>query len=137
MAFGGGALLAALTIDLVAPSLGSGHFPQLSLGMFIGGAMFMLLNEAVNDYGGFLRKVSTTVYHLRAEKHSEYKRILVDVGRIDLFQVLFEREYKALVSYIRTRHCPGGRPYTGGAIRGRRSIYCPAARFSCSIRPTG
>ena len=85
MAFGGGALLAALTIDLVAPSLATGHFPHLSIGMFLGGGMFMLLNDAVNDYGGFLRKVSTTVYHLRRGNHSQYKRILVDVGRIDLF----------------------------------------------------
>jgi zinc transporter ZupT len=39
MAFGGGALLAALTIDLVASSVAKGHFPALAAGC-IGGASF-------------------------------------------------------------------------------------------------
>lgn len=30
--------------------------------------MFAVLNEIINDYGGFLRKVSTTIYRLRRQE---------------------------------------------------------------------
>ena len=61
MAFGGGALLAALTIDLVAPVLQLGHYGALFTGFISGGLLFIGLNHMVNDYGGFRRKISTTV----------------------------------------------------------------------------
>lgn len=61
MAFGGGALLAALTIDLVASAVSKGHFYPLAAGAVIGGLLFLMLNQIVNDYGGFLRKASTTI----------------------------------------------------------------------------
>ncbi|MBV2092787.1 MAG: Crp/Fnr family transcriptional regulator, partial [Candidatus Thiodiazotropha sp. (ex Ctena orbiculata)] len=63
MAFGGGALLAALTIDLVASAVEEGHFYALAAGAMVGGLLFIGLNQLVNDYGGFLRKASTTIYH--------------------------------------------------------------------------
>jgi len=59
MAFGGGALLAALTIDLVASALARGQFTLLAAGSIVGGLLFIGLNEVVNDYGGFLRKAFT------------------------------------------------------------------------------
>ena len=65
MAFGGGALLAALTLDLVGPAVARGDLVSLAIGVIAGGVMFVVLNSIINDYGGFLRKVSTTVYYLR------------------------------------------------------------------------
>ena len=41
MAFGSGALLAALTIDLVASALERGHFNALALGAVGGGLLFV------------------------------------------------------------------------------------------------
>ncbi len=83
MAFGGGALLAALTIDLVGSALAKGHFYPLAFGCIIGGLLFIGLNQVINDYGGFLRKASTTSYHLRRQEHRRLKKILSSVGRID------------------------------------------------------
>ena len=40
MAFGGGALLAALSIDLVSPALEAGHFRPLAVGCILGGLAF-------------------------------------------------------------------------------------------------
>ena len=54
MAFGGGALLAALTIDLVASAVQEGHFHALAIGAILGGLSFIGLNQVINDYGGFL-----------------------------------------------------------------------------------
>jgi len=49
IAFGGGALLAALTLDLVASTVSHGHFYPLAVGCIIGGLQFIVLNEMVND----------------------------------------------------------------------------------------
>ena len=72
MAFGGGALLAALTIDLVGAALSRGHFYPLAGGCIVGGLLFMALNQVVNNYGGFLRKSSTTVWYFRRQAGSTH-----------------------------------------------------------------
>jgi CRP-like cAMP-binding protein len=102
MAFGGGALLAALTIDLVGSALARGHFHFLALGCILGGLLFVALNEIVNDYGGFLRKVSTTVYHLRRKEHRRFKRVFSELGRLDIFKEISSSEFKGLATYIRS-----------------------------------
>jgi CRP-like cAMP-binding protein len=101
MAFGGGALLAALTIDLVGSALRSGHFDALAIGAVLGGLLFAALNQVVNDFGGFLRKASTTVYHLRRAEYQRIRRITGQIGRVDLFRELSRRDYKALAPSVR------------------------------------
>jgi len=110
MAFGGGALLAALTIDLVASSLESGHFNALAFGAVVGGLLFIGLNQVVNDYGGFVRKVSTTVYHLRRKQHQRIRRIAAQMKRVDLFHDLDTQDFKAIASSIRTERYRAGTP---------------------------
>ena len=73
---GGGALLAALTIDLVATALARGHFTPLAAGSIVGGLLFIGLNEVVNDYGGFLRKASTTITYLKDRELKARRREL-------------------------------------------------------------
>lgn len=108
MAFGGGALLAALTIDLVGSALEKGHFNALALGAVGGGLLFVLLNQVVNDAGGFLRKTSTTFYHLRRQEHRRIKRIITQVARSDLFTGLSESDYKALAASFASVDFPKG-----------------------------
>lgn len=96
MAFGDGALLAALTIDLVASTLAKGYFTPLAIGCIIGGVLFVLLNEVVNDYGGFVRKASTTFFHLNRPNMSRSLRIFSSIHRTDVLQGLPNRDYHAL-----------------------------------------
>ena len=103
MAFGGGALLAALTIDLVASTLEEGHFYALALGCIGGGLLFIGLNEIINDFGGFLRKASTKVYHIRKKQHQQFKRILAAVDRLTVFDALSDRDLRALAASIDSR----------------------------------
>ncbi len=100
MAFGGGALLAALTIDLVASAVEKGHFHALAIGAIIGGLMFVGLNRIVNDYGGFLRKVSTTVYYLRRKQYEWLQHIAKHLQRVDLFKVLKNADLRMLAASI-------------------------------------
>ena len=102
MAFGGGALLAALTIDLVGRAVAEGHFYELAAGCILGGLLFISLNQVINDYGGFLRKASTTIYHLRRQEHRRVKYILSSLGRIGIFEDLTPNEFKVLAHSIRT-----------------------------------
>ncbi|KPJ90482.1 MAG: hypothetical protein AMJ53_13450 [Gammaproteobacteria bacterium SG8_11] len=111
VAFGGGALLAALTIDMVAPAFGRGHYYLVAAGCILGGLLFIALNEIVNNYGGFLRKVSTTVYHLRRQEHRRFKHILSHLGRIDIFKALATEEFKAMADLMISREYPRGMPF--------------------------
>lgn len=84
MSFGGGALLAALTIDLAGPALAKGHFYWLAAGCIIGGLLFVVLDQIVNRHGGFLRKVSTTVFHLRRKEARRFRDVLGQLRRLDM-----------------------------------------------------
>lgn len=88
MAFGGGALLAALTIDLAGPALAKGHFYWLATGCVIGGALFVVLDQVVNRHGGFLRKVSTTIFHLRRKEAQRFRHVFARLRRLDVFSDL-------------------------------------------------
>jgi len=87
-AFGGGALMAALSVELIAPTVEEiiGHaksatgMPQdkmhaietmgaLLLGCIAGGFLFYTLDEFINSKGGFLRKVGSTISHLSLKKN--------------------------------------------------------------------
>lgn len=76
MAFGAGALLAALTLDLVGVALARNEFYSLAVGMVAGGALFAVLNQLVNNQGGFLRKSSTAIFHIRRERQLRTRRIV-------------------------------------------------------------
>lgn len=109
MAFGGGALLAALTIDLVATALARGHFTPLAAGSIVGGLLFVALNEIVNDYGGFLRKASTTYYHLRRRDHVRVRQVLSNVQGIDFLRDLEDSDYRELARIAYTLELEPGR----------------------------
>ena len=98
MAFGGGALMAALTIDLVGSALQRGHFSALAIGCIIGGVIFFLLDKAVNNKGGFLRKSSTVVQYLRRKRRERFKRTVGHLGRLAIFQGLRKEDVEDLAS---------------------------------------
>ncbi len=109
MAFGGGALLAALTIDLVGEALGRGHFVPLAIGCLIGGALFVGLNQALNTRGGFLRKVGTTINHLKRSRSKEFGRVFKRLSRSPLFNALPPEEIDELIPLINRQSFPRGR----------------------------
>ena len=80
MAFGAGALLAALTLDLVGVALAQDQFNSMAIGAVAGGILFVVLNQVVNSRGGFLRKSSTAIFHVRRERRLRTRRILRDIG---------------------------------------------------------
>lgn len=100
MAFGGGALLAALTLDLVGEALERGHYYPLAAGCLMGGLLFDLLNQWLNTRGGFLRKLSTTVAHLKQTRRREFKRLFKRLSLLPLFNNTPPEHVRHLVPLI-------------------------------------
>ncbi len=98
MAFGGGALLAALTLDLVASALAQGHFPWLAAGCVLGGGMFVGLNNVINNHGGFLRKSSTVVNYLQRRSRKRFRKALGELERIGTFRDLKRHDLEEVAS---------------------------------------
>ena len=97
MAIGAGALLAALTIDLVAVSVDKGHFYPLAIGMVTGGIFFVLLNKIVNSKGGFLRKTATIITHITAKKDHRQKKLYDRLSKVAFFHNLSPAASQALI----------------------------------------
>ena len=106
MAFGGGALLAALTLDLVGSALSKGHFYPMAMGAMIGGLMFIGLNQVINSYGGYLRKSSTTMYYLRRKRQERFRHVLGQIERVPVFKGLPGKTRRALASLVQLREYP-------------------------------
>jgi zinc transporter ZupT len=100
MAIGAGALLAALTIDLVAVSVDKGHFYPLAIGMIIGGLFFVLLNKIVNSQGGFLRKTATILTHITSKQSSRQKKLYKQLSKVNFFHNLSPSQAQLIIPYL-------------------------------------
>jgi len=109
MAFGAGALLCALVLELVVPALA--HFPDdpfksfkwMAIGSMIGCLLFIGLDHALANMGGYLRKHSTIAHRLKRIKKKQFRKILDKLSVIDLMLALPPDEIKRVVSDIEKR----------------------------------
>jgi CRP-like cAMP-binding protein len=88
MAFGGGALLAALTLDLVGEAMNKGDFYSLAGGCVLGGLLFIALNQIVNSQGGFLRHAASTIDYLTRRKSAQIRTLAERLSAVPLFRAL-------------------------------------------------
>ena len=114
-AFGAGALIAALTVELVAPTVLAlampaevgchvnprMHFYAMIIGAVCGGCLFVMLDRIVNAYGGFLRKTSQTINYFTARKHKRQTQMLRDMAPFPLVKDLPPNHVNTLLSMLR------------------------------------
>jgi zinc transporter ZupT len=100
MAIGAGALLAALSIDLVATSMNKGHYYPLAIGMITGGVFFVLLNKLVENKGGFLRKTATTFTHIHRKKSLRHKLFFRQLSKVKFFHNLSPSKAQLIIPYL-------------------------------------
>jgi CRP-like cAMP-binding protein len=111
MAFGGGALLFALTIELFGHALhvaSDGHHHVVRPGILIvalvaavaGGLLFNLLNRLLESKGGFLRKGALLKKHVVREKRKEARRQLRSLSRVPLIRALPVEETVRLLADV-------------------------------------
>jgi zinc transporter ZupT len=108
MAFGAGALLFALSIEIVAHSYHIAGYVPLAIGMVAGGLLFELLNQSINRRGGFRRKAATMLYHVTRSKRLRAAEVIGHLARIDVFRALPPAEIAKLVPYIDLLEYPKG-----------------------------
>ena len=126
-AFGAGALLAALSVELIAPTVmefvengknvanaHSGHdmyfeFLFLIAGCIVGGILFYSLNEALNSKGGYLRKASTTISYFNHLRNKRFRLVLKRFSKIKLFRSIPASHMDVLIQHIRQVHIKKGK----------------------------
>ncbi len=107
MAFGAGALLFALTIELFAVSLhhAEEYGRQVVLatiaGAILGGLLFDLLNQVLNNKGAFLRKLMVTKKYLLAVKRKMAQRVIGELCRVKLLRSLPPGEIARLIPHMK------------------------------------
>ena len=113
-AFGAGALIAALSVELVAPTAfaltdggqhgGSeearAHFFAMMVGGVLGGIVFVLLDTLVNQKGGYLRKTSTTLAFLAKRRRDSIRQVMGAVHQVPPFDALPKEMDQALISTL-------------------------------------
>ena len=112
-AFGAGALLAALTIELVAPVVnrvihsglnrGSAvyEFWVLIFASICGGLVFIILDHLVNSYGGFFRKTATMINYFTKKKSTEITDLLSDISDVEVLEAVDKDLVQVLINKIR------------------------------------
>lgn len=98
-AFGAGALLAALSVELIAPAATAitegnageraahqEYFLALVAGCIIGGLVYVLLDKAVNSKGGFLRRRATVYRYYRRLNREQQHEFIEKLSDIPLFR---------------------------------------------------
>lgn len=123
MAFGAGALLFALTIELFAKSIhhaeehGKAMILVTMFAALLGGLCFDFLNQMLNNKGAFLRKFTTTKRYLRALKNLTAKHIIDQLCQVELLQSLPPQEIVKLIPHMkREAYDPGEIVFREGDI---------------------
>ncbi len=106
MAFGAGALLFALTVDLFAPAIANGLYWQVSLGAIVGSLVYLYLNQHLNSWGGFLRKTGTTLQFMQQKQKRQQLAFLTSINRLSFLKNLPEADKRKLLSFIEIEEVP-------------------------------
>ncbi len=125
-AFGAGALIAALSVELVAPTVAAvGHaehgaeartaFFALLAGAAAGGVLFAVLDRALAERGGFLRKTSTAISYVTRRRAGRRREMLKDLCAVPLLRLLPAAQVGLLVNDVQVRsYADGERLFSEG-----------------------
>ena len=114
MAFGAGALLFALTIELFSEIL---HYSRehdikiviiMIIAAIFGGILFQILNYLLNRKGGFLKSKAETIKYIRKLKIKKAGRMLSQLSSIHLIKSLPPYEIVQLISHLKSVHIKPG-----------------------------
>ena len=121
-AFGAGALIAALSVELVAPTVlalhagdGSPHtsealldFFALLTGLVLGGILFVTLDQLVNAHGGFLRKAATSISYFTIAERKRQEKLVKKISQLPFLHNVSAHHINTLVSMVRPRSFSDG-----------------------------
>ncbi len=106
-AFGAGALLFALTIELFArvphyvEEHGLGILVASVIGAISGGVLFAVLNQLLNNRGAFLRRLSHARGHLSRLRRKRTRELVEELSRIELLSAVKPEHMAQLFRRVR------------------------------------
>jgi CRP-like cAMP-binding protein len=101
MAFGSGTLLSAIAFDIAEPVYETSGFWPILVGFMLGGTLFTVVINYVDDRGGFIRHPSSSrrfLYHHRQEETSE---ILDRITHVEMLHNLTPSEVQAIIPLLK------------------------------------
>lgn len=101
MAFGSGTLLAAIAFDITQPVFEKAGFWPVLVGFVLGGALFTVIINYIDDQGGFIRHPSSSrrfFYHHRQEETSE---VLDEIAHVEMLHNLSPSEVQAIIPLLK------------------------------------
>jgi CRP-like cAMP-binding protein len=107
MAFGAGALLFALTIELFSEMLhyGKEHGKEVVIitiiGAILGGLLFDFLNQLLNNKGGFLKSLTETTRYLVRLKFLFTKKLIGQLSRVHILSSLPPEEIVKIIPHMK------------------------------------
>ena len=121
-AFGAGALIAALSLELVAPTVFALHerdanphtsealihFFALLTGLVLGGILFVILDQLVNAHGGFLRKAATSISYFTIAERKRQENLVKKISQLPFLHNVSAHHINTLVSMVRPRRFSDG-----------------------------
>lgn len=108
MAFGSGTLLSAIAFDITLPAYQSSGFLPLVVGFSLGGTLFTVIVNYIDNQGGFIRHSSSSrrfLYHHRQDEASE---VLDRIGHIEMLHSLSPGEMQAIIPLLKPLHVEPG-----------------------------
>jgi zinc transporter ZupT len=108
MAFGAGALIAAITYELIEPAVERTGFWPLSIGCIIGCAVFVIMDQILSNQGAFMRKSSTLMAHLRTKKKKQVRKMIAELSKVDILRSMPPEEIQEIVPHIEGRSFVAG-----------------------------
>jgi CRP-like cAMP-binding protein len=118
MAFGSGALIQALSVNLafegVERLLHQAHLPPflawsvVAAGFFAGGLLFYLADRWIEKRGGALRSEAKTKAYLLEKKRDESAATLARLAKVDLLRALPPEEVQEIVPFVHSIRVPAG-----------------------------
>jgi CRP-like cAMP-binding protein len=111
--FGAGALISALAIELVAPTVQAlsnadpsqrsaeiGHLVAMLLGMMGGGLVFLLLDQLLSAHGGYLRKGAYVLAQHTKNKHQQQVELIQSIGSSSFFNSMSPALMQELIKLL-------------------------------------
>lgn len=108
MAFGSGTLLAAIAFDITQPVYENSGFWPIFVGFILGGTLFTVIINYIDDQGGFIRHPSSSrrfLYHHRQEETSE---ILDRIAHVEMLHNMTPSEVQAIIPLLKPLHVEPG-----------------------------
>ncbi len=108
-AFGGGALLAALSVELIAPTMMTASQSEegrhlayaLLVGGVLGGVFFWILDQLLNARGGYLRKTATAITYMSKSRSKQMAGLVAKLSASQLFRSIPPAQIELLLPRLR------------------------------------